>query len=219
MIRRNWIKALAFGLIAAVSGVGAQAASITDLYNTGVDASKNILPDGTADSHYTLTFAPSTSLTAYATAPYGGVWVTPPSGSKWIGPPPFYNVVNGVYTYETTFTLTNAVLSTVVISGQASSDDKIDDILVNGVSVGFSTPDQSYGTLHAFMISGAAFFKDGTNTLTFVTENTHGVVQGLLVSMSGTYTSTVPEPTSIAMLGLGVVGLAAGRRFRTRRAG
>lgn len=218
MMRRNWIKALAFGLIAAVTGVGAQAATINDLYNTGVDASKNVLTDGVADSHYSLTYAPSTALMAYATAPYGGVWVTPPAGSKWIGPPPFYNVVNGIYNYQTTFTLTGAVLSSVVISGQTSSDDKINDILVNGVSTGFSTLDESYGTLHNFTISGSQFFKEGSNTLTFVTENTHGIVQGLLVSMSGTYTSTVPEPTSIAMLGLGVVGLAAGRRFRARRA-
>jgi len=123
--------------------------------------------------------------------------------------------VNGAYNYTTTFSLAGLNPSTASISGMLGADDRVVGVELNGVLVSpaITTPDQGYRTLHSFSITSG--FVSGVNTLDFLTMNTHGVVTGLIVDMTGT-ASVVPEPASLSMLGIGLTGLFAFRRFFKR---
>ncbi|MCX6955064.1 MAG: hypothetical protein NTV51_23160, partial [Verrucomicrobia bacterium] len=107
--------------------LAASAASITDLFNTGVNGSGTVIADGATDSHYTIFSAPNGAQIATKTAagyPLG-VWQDNDSDSAWIGP----NTATasgpvGYYVYRTTFTLAaNAILSSVSINGFWGTDD------------------------------------------------------------------------------------------------
>ena len=104
----------------------------------------------------------------------------------------------------------------VSITGKLSADDEVVDVLLNGVSLGITTPDgfppgAGFQTLHPFSINSG--FVVGDNTLEFLTMNVHAVVTGLIVDMTVT---AVPEPASLAMFGIGLSGLFAFRRFFKR---
>jgi hypothetical protein len=120
--------------------------------------------------------------------------------------------VDGAYNYTTTFSLTGLTPGTASITGKLSADDQVVGVELNGVLVSppITTPDQSYTTLQSFSITSG--FVSGTNTLEFLTMNTHGVVTGFIADMTGTATA-VPEPTSIALLGIGISGFLALRRL------
>ena len=179
------------GLIATAEFDPTEPTGIIDLYNTGVDNSRNVLGDSVADPHYTLTTSPAGAVTPAVTTPgtgWPGGWVANTTTSRWIGPnSPSANGPVGDYTYKTTFTLPS--FSTASIVGELSVDDTITEILINGVSAGNTVPLGSYTTISKFSISTG--FLVGINTLEFKV-NSIGGPTGLRVDkIVGTYSPSL----------------------------
>ena len=214
--------------IAALAGLfslagSADAATITTLYNTGVDGSGNVLANGTTpDPHYTLISVPSGSTTTRIITSAGGFPVPPYIGdnttSRWIVPnntPEGDNAPVGTYIFRTTFDLTGFDASTAKITGGWSTDNNGLDIKINGVSTGFTTPANQFALgFAAFAISGN--FVAGLNTLDFIVNNAAGTTGNpvaLRVEMTGE-ASPVPLPAAAWLLlsGLGGLGFIGRRR-------
>jgi hypothetical protein len=121
----------------------------------------------------------------------------------------------GAFTYQTTFDLTGIDFSLLSIKGKVTADNGISDILINGISTGFTYggPNSSaYSGFASFAISSG--FHSGINTLTFDVVNGSGPT-GLRTEFDNiTFTPAVPEPEVYALLiaGLGLVSFMARRR-------
>jgi len=202
---------LAMGLAAALTVSQARAGS--------VDISTGVLSYSVTGTGVTVGYDASAVF-----SPPDIHWAIPPAGSKWIAPiesggpdtNPMAAKPNGVYDYTTTFTLASA---NALLSGVATADDTITGIVLNGHAIAFTTPQGtgSYATAgypHLYTLpSASGDFVAGLNTITFDTKNVWGSVTGLLVSATVT---TIPEPTSMALLGIGLSGLLTLRRFFKR---
>ena len=165
---------------------------IANLYNTGVDDARQVLGDSIPDPHYKLTTYPAGTVTPGVTTPNkyfqnsGGRvgWVANTKTARWIGP----NTDSamgpvGDYSYTTTFTLPR--FSEALIVGELSADDRITDILINGVSLGNPLPLSSWTTISKLSISKG--FVVGTNTIEFKLHNSDGPTGLRIDGISGTY--------------------------------
>ena len=204
-------------LVASISA--AYAASITTLFNTGVDASHNVLANGAVDPHYTVSgggVGPATYLenpphpSYFPNSAVGGL------GSAWIWHSASGNEISNpeTYNFSTTFNLTGFNPATAAISGLWGTDNQGIDILLNGHSLGISLLGvivENFNTLHTFNI-GSGFFQAGLNTLTFVVQN-NGGPGAFRAELSGTV-SAVPIPAALPLFasGLAAFGVFARRR-------
>ena len=142
---------------------------IAGLFNTGESNAGAALKLGTLDPHYKLVSAPAGS-TLMASATGLGAWVANDADSTWIGSTG--NQPTGVYQYQTSFTLqAGAEPDSVRIAFDLASDNNLRDILVNGVSTGFSSNLQYTRYTHVTLDGGSAAFASGVNTITFVVDN------------------------------------------------
>jgi hypothetical protein len=204
------------------AGVGRADADIITIFNTGVDATGQPLPDGTiGDPHYTLVSTPPGPTTDIRVRTSAGGYPIPPyvgdnSISAWIGPnnDPAVDGPVGAYDFRTTFQ--SPFAGKLTITGQWATDNEGIDILLNGASTGNSIPDPGLGAFtgfHPFTITGTALA--GTNTLDFL-ENNDGGPTAVRVEIASA--SAVPEPTGLSLLGIGIVGLAGAWWRRKARA-
>jgi len=199
--------------LAATTSAGA--ASITTLYNTGVDSSGTPLSDGTVgDPHYNLVSVPGGSTTDILVRTSAGGYPIPPyigddTLSAWIGPNNDNNLdgPNGTYIYQTTFNLTGFNAATAAIVGGWTSDNDGIGILLNGNNTGTPPTDFAQFSLGfaPFTISGG--FLPGLNTLDFLVDNGGGPT-ALRVEMSGTADlAATPLPSTWTMLIAGFIAL------------
>ncbi len=168
--------------------------AVPGLYSTGVDNSGAPLPDGSSDPHYAGWVVVDSDR-----YPIGGSnppWVADGSTSKWIGPvadQSHYTAQAGTYDYVTHFNLTGFNLSTVVITGEWSSDNNTQHIFINGTDTGFTNGATDYGIFTPFSITSG--FVQGDNTLDFQIHEDGQGPTGLQVAMSGTgQLATNPPP-------------------------
>jgi len=210
------------GLIAA----SAPAATITTLYNTGVDASGAAVADDTPDIHWALA-APGAQVGAPLVVAAAGGFPIPPwlgdsTSSAWVGtlnPTALGPTdVTREYHYQTTFSLAGFDPSTAVINGQSSQDNFLLDVLINGTSAGISESAVSFGGWAPFSFDAAdiALLNGGTNTLTFIVQSatTNGTEDytSLRVEFLTKEASPIPEPASAALVGLATLGVLIRRR-------
>jgi len=180
---------------------------IPGLYSTGTSG------EGTIDPYYWLAASPYGSLPLYVVVTDGfpiPPWVANDGSSRWIS-----RTANaqtdavGLYTFRTTFDLTGFNPATANIAGQWSSDNSA-QIWLNGVFTGVELSyEQSYRSLHNFILSGG--FQPGVNTLDFVVNNWNcpgcngSNPTGLRVNIVSAVAEPVPEPTTYALLGAGLI--------------
>ena len=199
-------------LISLAVGSTAQAASIPGLFTTGVDNFGIALGDGASDPHYSIV-SPSGPGIVVSQSNIPGDWLSNSSSSRWIWQQFDGQPTNVTRTFRTTFDLTGLNPSTASIAGTWAADNFLDQILINGVSIG-TIPNNPAGSnfisFSPFNINSG--FQAGINTLDFVVRDA-GFISGFRVGeISGTAqpispSPSVPEPSTI--LGLGVLGLGA----------
>ena len=218
MTTRSFVASLATvgistaALLGLSAGDRAQAATIVSLYNTGVDATKAVLSDGTiGDPHYSLVLVPTGSTTEIRTrreaggAPYNASpYVGDTTLSTWIGPnnDNQLNAPSGTYNFQTTFDLTGYQASTAQITGRWAADDDGIQILLNGIDTGVTPIGAgNFGQWSNFSINNSALFVSGANTLNFIVVNTPGrtALRTELVGRADLVATAaaVPEPSDL----------------------
>jgi PEP-CTERM motif len=213
-------------LLVAGGTTCASAATIDTLFNTGVDASGVPVADNTPDIHWNLV-APGAQTGAPLVVTSAGGFPIPPwladnATSAWIGTlnPTALGPTNVTreYHYQTTFDMTGLVPSSAVISGQASQDNFLLDVLINGQSAGISESAVSFGGFTPFSFDAAdiALLNGGTNTLTWIVQSatTDGTddYTSLRVEFLTKTADAIPEPTVAWLLALGLIGFVRRRR-------
>lgn len=195
----------------------AQAASISGLYNTGVDDSHALLGDGDIDTHYVI--VPSWTAIAGDNPPPGfeGAWIlnSASAASRWIapvsapgaGPEQIYHLTLG-FTIGAGFDP-----ATASFTGRWATDNA-GEVFLNG-GTGSLGDSGGFGDWSSF--SASSGFVSGLNTLDFhVTNFAFGGTNptGLRVEFLSSTVNAIPEPEIYAMMaaGLGLMGFVARRR-------
>ena len=196
-------------VVRAIVAITAIAATVTahasvGLYSTGVDNNGNPLAVGATDPHYRL-LGGAPAFTTTQAEDYPNYWLAPNTSSEWITPllsasnEASASAAGGNYTYQATFDLTGIDLGKTTIRGNATADNGISDILINGQSTGFAMGCPTcpvYGAFANFTINSG--FRHGLNTLSFKVVNGTGPT-GLRVNFNGTgsvFTPTEHESES-----------------------
>ena len=203
---------LSAAALVASFAASAHAATITGLWNTGVDALGNPLAEGAPDLHYLVNGSPTPFV-------YDHPSYLVPSDARFIAVQPNGGYVNPVNTFSLTFSLAGLNAATAQLSGFFESDNYA-SVYLNGH---FLTQDiqatvvsnfQSYTPFSA----GSSDFVAGLNTLSFVVTDTGPPSAVLVRGLTGTANASgaVPEPAAWALMLVGFGGLGAALRARRK---
>lgn len=171
-----------YGLTNEVTGpvIAAEVHPITRLRSTGVDDGGNVLAAGSSDPHYEITSVPGGGSFGPAVVQANHpAWLandpvgTP--GSSWTSVVPVgtTGIPGGNYVSETTFNLFGWDHATTSIQGSVSVDNNLDDVILNGQSLGISAA--GFGGFTDFEIPAGSGFVNGENKLEFLWRNADAV--------------------------------------------
>lgn len=213
--------AAALAAAAALTATSAQGATITGLFNTGVDSVGAALAggDGVADSHWTILSSTSPGFAGQQAVTYdNGAYVPNDADSRWIslsstGTPSFSTT-----TYRTTFDLSGFDVGTAELSGLFGGDNTT-EILLNGAFTGFVTG--NFAFLTPFTLTSG--FVSGVNTFDVRVQDFGGPTAFRIDSIAGSAAlagsggpGAIPEPATWAMMLLGFFGMGTAIRSRRR---
>jgi len=212
---------LAVAAIALAAVAPATASPITTLYSTGVDNAGIATTGNGVDLHWGL-LPEAGAYTGGANGVFPiGPWLAETATSRWLTPSSnaaqsYDPVSDGIYTYTTTFDLTGFKTASAALRGRFASDNTVDSITLNGVTITGSGG--SFTSWNNFSSAGGTFVA-GVNRLTFTVRNFasgSGNPTGLRVEVAGT-AGAIPEAATWTMMvaGFGMIGFAARRRVRT----
>jgi hypothetical protein len=214
------VAAIAF---TALASTGAMAATIN--LATGQNGAGVIQTTGGVDAHWLESNAPSPlhAPNAYVVVP-GDVdwmdqWLANNSSSAWIAANPNGGPENANMTLTYTFDLTGLDPSAATFTGGLWAVDSAGTLTLNGHLI----QTQAFGNWHALnaFTLPTSFLVAGLNHLVIQsTDSDHlweaARLQGML-SIGGNTSSDIPEPSGLAIFGLGLLGVSAAQQRRRPR--
>jgi subtilisin-like proprotein convertase family protein len=191
---------------------------VQDVFPTGVDDSRTVLPGGALDPHYWLLSGgrvpgpvwPGDNAFVVLTEELPSYWLKNTASSKWIAPlaSGLVRIGPGTFVYRTDFDLRGYALASVKVVGQVSVDYELRDIRLNGRSTGIQH--LSSGPLSPPFTLDTGFLP-GRNALEFWCTNRSGP-QGLRAEMrlSGNLRPGLTNrPADLILGGMGTNSLGA----------